>query len=391
MIPQFGPYSSLTYFVLALGLFYFVYWYLKKNNGEGIKIMKIGGGIPFTTDLTEKAREGQIDPVIGRTDEISRAINILSRRNKNNPLLVGPAGVGKTAVVEGLALKIATGDVPVHLAGKRMLSLSVPELLAGTKYRGDFEARVQSLIQTVFAGNRSIILFIDEIHVLVQTKGTEGAINVTDILKPALARGDLQVIGATSFKEYQEYILPDEPLERRFQVILVDEPTVKDAIKIVNGIKANYEDYHNVTISKEAVEAAVKLSHEYIKNRKLPDKAIDLIDEAGAELKVREAQQHISAVALMHSASVSVRCDYDECPVEMMDLKRDLRSLKAKEKKAKTKKERETLYKQMIDIVAKIEAIEKTLTKKDGRPEVTREDIRRIVAEWVHLPLGQIH
>ncbi len=259
----------------------------------------------FTRDITADAGKGSMDPVIGRVDEIERVIHILSRRTKNNPLLIGPPGVGKTAIVEGLAYKIAQGDVPNMLRGKRVLSLKVSALLAGTKYRGELEERAQKLVQELEQAKRDIILFVDEIQTLVQSKGTEGAVNLSDIFKPALARGDLSLIGATSLKEYDQYIVTDETLERRFQPVVVDEPTVTEAIEILEGLKIKYEEFHGVEITHDAVVSAVKLSHEYIRNRQLPDKAIDLIDEAGAMVKVDVERGTSPALGIIHAAAKS--------------------------------------------------------------------------------------
>ena len=213
----------------------------------------------FAIDLTAQSKKGTIDPVVGRDDEIDRVTQILTRRTKNNVILMGPPGVGKTAVVEGLANRIASGDVPEVLINKRVLLLQVAELLAGTKYRGEFEQRIKDIVQEIKSNQRTIILFIDEIHTVTQTKGTEGAVNLSDILKPALARGDLQLIGATTKKEYEAYIEPDESWDRRFQVVLIDEPTAKESIKILKGIKKKYEDFHHVTILDEAIVVAVRL------------------------------------------------------------------------------------------------------------------------------------
>lgn len=258
----------------------------------------------FAVDLTQLAKEGKIDPIIGRDVEIKRVTQVISRRTKNNVILVGPSGVGKTAIVNGLALRIADGDVPEILLTKRVLSLQVSKLLAGTKYRGEFEERVQHILDDIKETNRTIILFIDEIHTVIQTRGAEGSVNLSDILKPALASGDLQLIGATTKTEYEAYIKPEESWDRRFQQILVDEPTVEETVAILQGVKKNYEEYHNVHFTDEAIRTAVLLSEEYIKGRQLPDKAIDLIDEAGAMLNMAAGEtKHPHATGLLHGAA----------------------------------------------------------------------------------------
>lgn len=392
---DFGPNTPFILIALGIVVLAAVFWYMKKNGivewSLGATATHMSDGVPFGFDLTSRAQEGEVDPVVGREEEIDRVIHILSRRRKNNPLLIGQAGVGKTAIVEGLALKLATDDVPSNLRGKRLWVLNIAELLSGTKYRGEFEKRAQSLIQRIQSANREIIVFIDEVHMLVQTKGTEGAVNFTDVLKPALARGDLQLIGATTTKEYEEYIQPDETLERRFQLVVVDEPNVDEAVQILMGIKVNYEDYHDVDIEDDAVHAAVRLSHEYIKNRRLPDKAIDLIDEASATVKVRESKAPDSAVALLHHAAYNARCQFDACPPKLMSLKNELASLKQSEEGRKTEIELTRMREKEVALVKEIEDIEHTLLKKDGRPKVTGEDIKNIVAMWVGLPISHIH
>ncbi len=256
----------------------------------------------FAVDLTKMAKDGKLDSVIGRETEIMRLTQVLTRRTKNNVIMAGPPGVGKTAIVEGLAQLIATGDVPDVLKNKRVLSLRVSELLAGTKYRGEFEDRVKHVIDEIRASNRTIILFIDEFHTVMQTKGTEGAVGFSDILKPSLARGDLQLIGATTQKEYTELVKPDESMERRFQIILIDEPSVAETVKILQGVKKSYEDFHKVKFTDEAITAAARFSEEYIKNRRLPDKAIDIMDEAAAMVNVQGGTHH-HATALLHGAA----------------------------------------------------------------------------------------
>ena len=240
----------------------------------------------YTRSLTKMAAENKLDPVIGRDEEISRVIQILSRRTKNNPILIGEAGVGKTAIAEGLASRIAVGDVPESLRGKEFVSLDLGSLIAGTKYRGEFEQRLKKIADEITAAKRSIILFIDEIHTLAEAGGAEGSIDADDILKPALARGDLQVIGATTAQEYKEFIAKDVTLDRRLHPILIDEPTNEETIEILTGIKQRYEQYHKVNITQEAIMAAVHLAAEHIKGKAFPDKAIDLMDEAAAKVSI---------------------------------------------------------------------------------------------------------
>ena len=242
----------------------------------------------YSRDLTAMAREGKLDPVIGREDEIRRLIQILSRRTKNNPCLIGEPGVGKTAVVEGLALRIVEGKVPFTVKEKRVLTLDLSGMVAGSKYRGEFEERIKKVIKEVI-DDGNVILFLDELHTIIGAGGAEGAIDASNILKPSLARGELQMIGATTIAEYRKYIEKDAALERRFQPVNVEEPTEEEAIRILEGIKGKYEEHHQVSITSEAVEAAVRLSGRYINDRNLPDKAIDLIDEAAAGARLRSA------------------------------------------------------------------------------------------------------
>jgi len=333
--------------VFIVGGVTFYIFFKKKGDGASVPSFSFGkkGITPnlemYAVDLTELARTGKIDPVVGREDEILRLTRILTRRTKNNVILAGPPGVGKTAIVEGLAVGIITGNVPDVLTNKRVLSLRVSELLAGTKYRGEFEQRVKMIVEEIRRSNRTIILFIDELHTVMQTKGTEGAVNFSDILKPALARGDLQMIGATTQKEYDEFIKPDETIERRFQVVLVDEPDIEETIKILHGVKKNYEDYHHVKFTDEAIEAAARLSFEYIKGRRLPDKAIDAIDEAAAMVNVKEGT-HNHAVALLHGA-------------------------------------------------AKLRPSDNNVQVQEAVPEITVEHIKEVVAEWIGMTANEIH
>ena len=240
----------------------------------------------YAIDLNEQAQRGKLDPVIGRDEEIRRVLQILSRRTKNNPVLVGEAGVGKTAIAEGIAHRIVDGDVPENLRSKRIFSLDMGALIAGAKYQGEFEERLKMVVQEVIASEGEVLLFIDEIHTLVGAGKTSGAMDAANILKPALARGELRTIGATTLDEYQKYFEQDKALERRFQKVMVDEPTTEDAVSILRGLKERYENHHKVRIKDEAIVAAVELSHRYITSRHLPDKAIDLIDEAASRLRL---------------------------------------------------------------------------------------------------------
>ena len=240
----------------------------------------------YAKNLNEMARAGKLDPVIGRDEEIRRTLHILSRRSKNNPILVGEPGVGKTAIAEGLAMRIVNGDVPENLKSKIIFALDMGQLIAGAKYKGEFEERLKSVVKEVAGSDGDIILFIDEIHTLVGAGGGDGAMDAANILKPALARGELRAVGATTLSEYQKFFEKDKALERRFQKVLIDEPSVEDAISILRGLKDRYESYHHVLIKDEAIIAAVELSHRYITDRFLPDKAIDLIDESAAKLKL---------------------------------------------------------------------------------------------------------
>ncbi|MBA2442692.1 MAG: ATP-dependent Clp protease ATP-binding subunit, partial [Rubrobacter sp.] len=323
----------------------------------------------FAHDLTEDARNGELDPVIGRVEEITRVIRILSRRTKNNPVLIGEAGVGKTAVVEGLAQRVVSEDVPESLRDKRVLSLTVSDLVAGTRYRGDFEERMQQMIQEIQAEERNIVLFIDEIHTLAGAGGAEGAVNASNILKPALARGELQVVGATTLDEYRKNIEKDPALERRFQPVLVGEPTVEETVSILAGLKDRYEAHHRVRVSDEAISAAAELGDRYITDRFLPDKAIDLLDEAAAEVRLR--------------ATVP--------PVDMKRIEEEISELERQKEEAV----RDEDYEQAASFKQRIEQLRVELSEHEegwaGRreteaPEVSREDIARILEEWTGVP-----
>lgn len=263
---------------------------------------------PFTADISALAERGELEPFAGREAEIDRVIHIIMRRSKNNPLLIGNPGVGKTAIVHGLAVRMHHNDVPASLIGKRVLALDLGAIMAGSQYRGELEKRLQSLLADLERDPRHTILFIDEAHMLEQASGTEGALNVSDILKPALSRGDLQIIGATTWDEYEKYIRPDAALDRRFQPVLVDEPSQKNAIHMLKAIRHVYEDFHGVSIPDDAIEAAVKLSDKKIRGRYLPDKAIDLIDEASAKVAIESSQHHHAKhLGVVHAAAKATK------------------------------------------------------------------------------------
>lgn len=323
-------------------------------------------------DLTVVAREGSLDPVIGRSKEITRVIEVLSRRTKNNPVLIGEPGVGKTAIAEGLAQQIVNNEVPEILRDKRVMTLDMGTVVAGTKYRGEFEDRLKKVMDEIRqAGN--IILFIDELHTLIGAGGAEGAIDASNILKPSLARGELQCIGATTLDEYRKYIEKDAALERRFQPIQVDEPTVEETILIIKGLRDRYEAHHRVKITDEAVEAAAKLSDRYISDRFLPDKAIDLIDEAGSKVRLR---------------SYTV-------PPNLKELEDSLESIKSEKNAAVSSQEFEkaaALRDSEQKEKAKLEQMKKEWKEKQGKEEstVNVDDIAQVVAMWTGIPVSKI-
>lgn len=347
----------------------------KKDNDTKDNKLKNNSATPlldkYGRDLNILAREEKIDPVIGRNREIERVIQILSRRTKNNPILIGEPGVGKTAVTEGLAQRLINGNIPKVLASKRIISLNMASLVAGTKYRGDFEDRLKKIIDEIIE-NKNIILFIDEMHTLVGAGAAEGSMDAANILKPALSRGEIQVIGATTLKEYKKYIEKDSALERRFQTIMVNEPSAEDAISILKGIRNKYEEFHCAKITDEAIKAAVKISQRYITDRFLPDKAIDLMDEAAAKVRLK---------------TVNI-------PTNISQLEQKIQDLKKAKEKAIDNQDYElaaTIRDQEIQIKEEL-ATAKTAweTQNNAQIAVTEEDIADVATLWTGIPVKRL-
>lgn len=328
----------------------------------------------FTKDLTELAKQDKIDPVIGRDNEITRVVEILSRRKKNNPVLIGEPGVGKTAIAEGLAQRIISGQVPEVLKDKKVKSLDLTSLVAGSKFRGEFEDRAKKLIQDLEKAERSIILFIDELHTIVGSGAQQGELDFSNMIKPALARGELQVIGATTLQEYQKYIEKDAALERRFQPVLVEEPTIEDTIKILKGIKERYEAHHKLKINFDSIDAAAKLSSRYIKNRFLPDKAIDVIDEAASRVRLRFTSE----------------------PIELQNIKQEMKKLEM-ERESLTRAQQ---HKESAELKVKIEQLKEEMKpieekwfreRGTGTPEVTVKDVAEVISRMTGVPATELN
>ncbi len=337
---------------------------------------KKGSGTPFldqySRDLTAMASEGRLDPVVGREDEISRLIQILSRRTKNNPCLVGEPGVGKTAIVEGLAQKIVSGMVPETVKDKRVVVLDLSGMVAGSKYRGEFEERIKNVVNEV-KEDQGILLFIDELHTIIGAGGAEGALDASNILKPSLSRGEIQLIGATTLEEYRKYIEKDAALERRFQPVTVEEPSAEAALEILRGLRPYYEKHHGVVIEDQALEAAVQMSVRYINDRFLPDKAIDIIDEASAKVRLGECRRLPRAEEL--EKEIQKLLEQKECAIQEADLDR-ARAIQ---------KEQTDLEKELSDIFAKEER-----RNKRKRSVVTESSVADIISGWTKIPVQRL-
>ena len=387
----------------------------------------------YAINLNEGARSGRLDPVIGRDEEIRRVLQILSRRTKNNPILVGEAGVGKTAIAEGIAHRIVNGDVPENLKNKSIYSLDMGALIAGAKYKGEFEERLKAVVKEVTAAEGEVLLFIDEIHTLVGAGKSDGAMDAANILKPALARGELRTIGATTLDEYQKYFEKDKALERRFQKVMVNEPTMEDAISIMRGLKERYENHHRVRIKDEAIVASVELSHRYISDRFLPDKAIDLVDEAASRLRLEmnsvpeEIDQLDRRIRQLEIEREAIRRENDKERLSRLDAEIDEQKAECATLRAKWESERERLkelqhakegierakieaqqaeragdygrvaelrYGTIVELEKRVATLEEELrlTAENAmiKEEVSADDIAEVVSRWTGIPVKRM-